>query len=531
MKTKLHIAICVAAQLLFGGIKSDAQFNQKVIAIGGAENDYGNSIIQTHDKGYAIAGMANTTNTTGQLYVIKLDSVGNLEWTRAIADTGSEGYSIIETSHNDLVIAGTTNQYGAGYDDVYVVNLDSAGNLKWTKTIGGIGDEFAYSIIQTYDKGFAITGSSASYGTGYYNVYIVKLDSAGNVKWAETIGGTDYDVGRSIIQTFDKGLAIAGYTASFGKGKDDMYIIKLDSAGNLKWTKTLGDTAFDGAFSLIQTSDKGLAVAGVTYSYGAGNGDAYIAKLDSAGNLKWTKVIGGKQYDIGYYITQSKDAGLVISGFTLSFDTVGSAYLIKLSSNGNLQWTRTIEGVPSDVSMIQCRDGSFALTGAIINNLNAYDVLFMKLDSNGNTCAPYMADSGVVSSGGITGSGGTITSVDSGKVSSGGTLVSFGTETDICGITASGSTLSRFSSACTLYPNPNNGVFAIKLPVGSEQWSDKTQIEIYNMLGEKVYSKQFTIYNSPFTINLSPQSAGIYMYRIISNRGSIIGQGKFIIQN
>jgi len=358
-------------------------------AIGGENLDYGHSIIQTSDGGYAIAG---TTKSFGagepDVYVVKLDAHGNLQWTKTIGGPASEaGYSLVQTSDGGYAIAGSTTSFGAGEADVYVVKLDAHGNLQWTKTIGGPGYETGFSLIQTSDGGYAIAGSTTSFGAGDWDVYVVKLDANGNLQWTKTIGGGDWDVGTSLIQTADGGYAIAGSTTSFGVGEPDVYVVKLNADGNLQWTKSIGGKRGDLGFSLIQTSDGGYAIAGDTKSFGAGSWDVYIVEVDANGNLQWTKTIGGKGWDAGRSLIQTADGGYAITGETYSFGAGGyDVYVVKLDANGNLQWTKTIGGESDDWgnSLIQTSDGGYAVAGVTKSfGVGEADVYVVKLDANG----------------------------------------------------------------------------------------------------------------------------------------------------
>jgi len=152
------------------------------------------------------------------------------------------------------------------------------------KAIGGPGAEMGRSLIQTSDGGYAIAGTTTSFGAGGGEVYVVKLDANGNLQWTKTIGGPEHDRGSSLIQTSDGGYAIAGITESFGAGEWDVYVVKLDANGNLQWTKTIGGPEYDWGNSLIQTSDGGYAIAGTTASFDAGDLDVYVVKLDKNGD-------------------------------------------------------------------------------------------------------------------------------------------------------------------------------------------------------------------------------------------------------
>jgi len=503
-----------------------AQLKQGQFAIGGTNNDYGYSMVQTSDMGFAIAGYTISYGAGGaDFYVVKLDSIGNLKWTKTVGGNGNdEGYSIIETYDKGLAVAGFTSSYGAGNSDVYVVKLDSAGNLKWTKTIGGTGYDNGYSIIQTSDMGLAITGYTNSYGAGGNDIYVIKLDSAGNLKWTKTIGGTGLDVGNSIVQTYDLGFAIAGYTYSFGAGNGDVYVVKLDSIGNLKWTKTIGGINGDVGSSIIQTFDKGLAIAGYTNSFG--NGDVYIIKLDSAGNLKWTKTIGGASDDYGYSIIQTFDKGLAVTGYTASY---GGVYVIKLDSVGNLKWTKAIGGVHNDIgnSIIQTFDKGLAIAGYTLSyGAGKNDVYVIKLDSAGNLCHSLVSDSGRVSIGGNVSSGGMTSS--GGLVGSGGTIGAGGVITNLCNVITSADNLQQSIREIEAYPNPSNGMF--ELEIRGYELGMKYNIEVYNVLGKNVFSSNYPQSTYHYSLDLINQPNGIYFYRIIKEDGSVLGEGKIIIQ-
>jgi len=404
-------------------------------AIGGPSIEAGKSLIQTSDGGYAIAGFTISFGAgSGDVYVVKLDANGNLQWTKTIGGPASEeGNSLIQTSDGGYVIAGYTSSFGAGQLDVYVVKLDANGNLQWTKTIGGKKADVGTSLIQTSDGGYAIAGFTESFGAGEWDVYVVKLDASGNLQWTKTIGGPKGDEGYSLIQTSDGGYVIAGYTNSFGAGKADVYVVKLDAKGNLQWTKTIGGPESEIGNSLIQTSDGGYAITGTTGSFGTGKAAVYVVKLDAKGNLQWTKTIGGPESEVGNSLIQTSDGGYAITGTTGSFGAgEADVYVVKLDANGNLQWTKTIGAKNknySKSSLIQTSDGGYAIAGHTESfGAGKWDVYVVKLDKNGNACCAVSQTSRVGSGGRLRsatssiGSGGTLTTPPTPTTSSGGTL-------------------------------------------------------------------------------------------------------------
>jgi hypothetical protein len=245
-----------------------------------------------------------------------------------IGGPGNEnGYSMIRDRDNNYLITGCTSSYGYGSYNLYVVKMDTNFNLVWTRTVEGSGIDVGWCIIQTLDKGYAICGYTTSFGAGGSDVYVVKLDSIGNLIWTKTIGGQFNEIAYSIIQTFDSGYAVTGYTSSFGKDSsvgNNAYILKLDQLGKLQWSRTVGGTGGDyEGISILQTHDTGYIICGFTNSFGAGSYDCYIIRVDNNGNLLWTKTIGGPKYDQAYEIIQTKDRGFALCGQENSFgDTV-----------------------------------------------------------------------------------------------------------------------------------------------------------------------------------------------------------------
>jgi hypothetical protein len=203
------------------------------------------------------------------------------------------------------------------------------------KTYGGVNDDFVSSTALTNDGGYIISGSTESFGTGTVDIYLIKTDSVGDTLWTKTYGGDSSDYGSSIEQTNDGGYIIAGSTNSFGAGLNDVYLIKTDANGDTLWTKTFGGNDHDGGSSVCQTSDGGYIILGSTFSFGAGEGDVYLIKTDANGDTIWTKTFGGNNPDAGCSVEQTNDGGYIAAGYTYSFGLGGSdVYLIKTDANG-----------------------------------------------------------------------------------------------------------------------------------------------------------------------------------------------------
>jgi len=260
-----------------------------------------------------------------------------LTWERTYGGSGYDAaYSLIQTTDGGYGIAGSTSSKGAGSTDVWIIKLDIEGNILWDKTYGGDGEEYAEALIQTADGGYGIAGSTSSKGAGR-DVWIIKLDIEGNILWDKTYGGDDKEYAYSLIQTIDGGYTVAGSTGYKGAGGVDIWILKLDSHGNLLWDKTYGGSGSDRAFSIIQTADGGYAVAGVTESKGAGAEDFWVIKLDKQGNKIWDRTYGGSKEDWAFSLIQTTDGGYAVAGYTESKGAGKEDFwVIKLDEQGNL---------------------------------------------------------------------------------------------------------------------------------------------------------------------------------------------------
>ena len=300
---------------------------------GGKNNDYVKSLIQTTDGGYMVAGTTYSYGAGGRnFWVIKLDNKGNVVWDKTFGGNSCDcAYSLIQTADGGYAVAGITYSYGAGGWDFWIIKLDSVGNKEWDKTYGGSDDDYIKSLNQTTDGGYAVAGETLSFGAGGKDVWFIKLDSDGNKIWDKTFGGSKYDYAESLIQTMDGGYVVAGGTESYSVGKSDFWVIKLDNQGNREWDKTFGGSDWDMAYSLIQTADGGYAVAGGTFSYGEGEEDFWIVKLDNGGNKVWDKTFGGNDWDMATALIKTDDGGYAVAGITKSYGAGGKDFwVIKL---------------------------------------------------------------------------------------------------------------------------------------------------------------------------------------------------------
>ncbi|MEO0211735.1 MAG: hypothetical protein ABIN66_07785 [candidate division WOR-3 bacterium] len=360
-------------------------------SVGGMNDDAAYSMSRTSDAGFTLAGFTESWGAGQEdIMVIKLNPNGEIAWARAIGGADQdEGYAVTGTSDGGIVVAAYTESFGHE-NDFLILKLNSSGGMAWAKAIGGTAVDCPYAIAVTADGGIAVLGETFSSGQGYNDFLIVKLAPDGSLSWARTVGATSWDHGFSIAPTADTGVVVTGYTMSWGTGGGELIVAKIDKTGSLEWAKIYEDPSanFDEAYSVIQTSDRGFAVAGYTVYFGSGGRQDFIVmKLDSDGNPSWVKAYGGNSDDNANSIIQTSDSGFAVAGYTRSYG-VGSRdfMIIRLNKNGDLIWARTWGRTGKDEakSIIQAQDGGFVAAGYIDGFSSYYDFAALKLGPDGN---------------------------------------------------------------------------------------------------------------------------------------------------
>jgi hypothetical protein len=240
------------------------------------------------------------------------------------------------TLDGGFILVGSSASFGNGNSDVYMVKVDSIGEYEWSKTYGGEFTDWGLSVEQTTDSGYVIAGYTNSFGTNDYDIYIVRTNSIGDSLWTKRYGSNGWDFGNDIKQTIDGGFIVAGQTSSQTSGLDAI-LLRLDSLGNTIWTQTYGGSKDELFNSIALTSDGSYIMTGATSSYGSGKMDTYTVKTNNLGDTLWTFVKGDTQDDIANKIIQVSDTGYVLVGTHMSFvpGWKKDFYFIKIDKNGN----------------------------------------------------------------------------------------------------------------------------------------------------------------------------------------------------
>lgn len=402
-------------------------------AIGGTGTDLTNWVLPTTDGGYIVAGSTDSQNGDvtgyhvggygcyigcGSTYVeicgyypdalvVKLNSTGAIQWQKSLGGTGSENLLCIQpTADGGYITSGYTfsndgdvSGYHPGNNeaDAWVVKLNSSGDIQWQKALGGSGCDYVNRVLPTADGGYILAGHTDSQdgdvaSASEKDIWIVKLSSSGAILWEKTIGGSYDEFAYALQVTADGGYIIAGNTNSndgdvsgfHGGNEPDAWVVKLSGSGTIEWKKTLGGTMYDCAKSVQPTTDGGYIVSGETKSNdgdvnGGNNGsqDAWIVKLTSNGALQWQKTYGGFNDENAQSIQVLADGGFIVSGYTNSDNGNVSgnhgaqdAWLLRLNSSGNLIWQKSLGGTGNEKG--QCiqpaSDGGVIVAGQTNSN-------------------------------------------------------------------------------------------------------------------------------------------------------------------
>lgn len=291
-------------------------------------------------------------------------------WIKAIGGGGKEYAPTIQVIGDGYVVIGWTNSFGAGDLDFLAVKLDKYGNLLWSRTIGGPGEEKVYCIEPTKDGGYIVVGNTKSFGAGDLDFLTVKLKPDLSIDWAKAIGGEGADLGFYAQEVQEGGYIVVGTTQSYtrdGRGKNGL-ILKLDEKGNLIWAKTIGGEGFYGITGIQKTTDGGYILNGAAGSPGEKGGDALIVKIDRDCNIQWARRIGGADKDTTNWngVRQISDGGYIFCGETGSFGKGDyDCLVVKIDNSGNLLWAKTVGGEDDDAgwAINETSDGGFIMGG------------------------------------------------------------------------------------------------------------------------------------------------------------------------
>ncbi len=313
--------------------------------------DFGYDIVEASDNGYVIAGTTSSGFNTRELYVFKIDVRGNLVWEytedqQTADDFSSEAFALDNTDDGGYIITGFLKPETEGQNDVvYLLKLNSDGQYEWENTFDEEVDAKGADVIQTSDGKYVICGNTKSDGSDFLDMLVIKTSSTGVKEWSAKYGGDKDDEGFSIVETNEGDFVMTGYSKTNSNGWD-IYLVKIDNQGNPIFNNYFGGDYDDIGYSVQITNDGGYIVGGSTDS-SPSNGDVVLLKTNSNGVEQWIKNHGrsfNTSYDIGYGICTTQRGGYAITGnFTKTNFFNTDIYLVTTDENGNI-YSNYIEG-------------------------------------------------------------------------------------------------------------------------------------------------------------------------------------------
>ena len=404
---------------------------------GGSDEDVAQTVIETNDGGYAILGftkstdgdIAGKTTSVNDFWLLKLDSEGNLLWNQTYGGSDDDrGQSLIQTSDGGYVLAGYSkssdgdSSNNEGQHDNWVIKVDASGNLQWEQSFGFAGHDHAYSIIETADGGLFMTGfldvtSSGGAGNdgrsvdrvqhGVGEFWAHRLDANGNLLWRRYFGGTNNDRSFDAVQTPEGGFLIAGTTESNdvdisnNHGSYDVWLINVSSNGDLLWERTFGGSGIDNSNAIIASGDGNYLIAGNTFSTDMdvsaplGSSDFWLLKIDPSGSLLWEKSFGGTDFELARALCPTYDGRFWVVGHSKSLNNdvsenngMNDFWIIRVDASGSLEWERSFGGSGLDFAhgVVETASGSAIIVGEtesadgdIPKNQGLKDVLVIKI--------------------------------------------------------------------------------------------------------------------------------------------------------
>lgn len=467
-KPYTFLALALSLILISGNIRSQTYF-QKVF-FNSPYDQEGQDVLPTADGGYLIAGYTtNSALNDADVLVIKSDATGNEMWRKTYGGAKPDfPYHMLATNDGNYFLVGYSQSYGGGDYDILLIKIDPAGTALWTKTYGGWGNDIGRDVIATADGNYVIVGSSNSPGLADQNANLIKIDPAGTIIWSKLIGGTANDYGNSVRQTSDGGYIMIGQTFSSGAGNGDAYLVKLNANGDTTWTKTFGGAQSDEGYYISIATDGGYAFIIRDSSNVGQDIDIRFIKTDASGNVVWNKVYGGNKKDTPKMVQTTSDGGYIIGAISRSFGWMNpDMWILKCNSLGDTTWTRRYGGSQNEHCYVvrEMPDGSYISTGKAASFGPDFDPIFLKLDPQGN--------------------------------------IPVGLEEQM-----------KNPLVISVYPNPSTGIFNLDLTeIGP------ANIQINDLLGKEIYSKSINKTGlESIQLNSKP---GIYFMTLKTEKGEV----------
>ncbi|MFZ6052613.1 T9SS type A sorting domain-containing protein [Halocola ammonii] len=433
------------------------------------------------------------------------------------------GYSVMEAPDSTLIVVGSTTTNTSGLADIAVTKMTSGGEEIWSVIHGGFNNDFPSASIMLEDGSFVIVGTTGSFTSSpSRDVYLLKMDSEGEILWTNSYGGPETDEGTDIKLTPEGDFIISAYTESYGAGETDAWLFKTDSEGNLLWDQTFGGTEMDNALGVDLSPDGGYILTGGTRSFASGSEeDLWLIKTDSAGTEIWTQTFGvSDQVDWGWDVAATDDGYVAVGIYDnnpLNPPPIsGEAFFMKVDLDGSLVWN---ESIPGDLrvegfSIFPTQDDGWLISGT----------KWLGPPSNASFWVAKASAEGEVDWEVNLGQPNTINIALDVIQTRNGDIVATGfsgadqfSTQDLHVVRLTEQTISVFESSknsmFTAAPNPTHGPIKILL---SENYSE-CDIKLFNGNGQVMKAKEF-VYQESIELDLSLFPAGLYFLEVTAAR-------------
>ncbi len=367
------LLICLLFSLLAGGFCTSVSADEGDLLwsrqYGGEEEDYIYSVIETEDNRFILAGATSSSGTGGwDMWLLALNSDGDSLWSETFGGENDEfAFEVVETPDGGLEIGGWTESFGGGESDVWLLKTDSQGDSLWSSFFGGSISDYCFSLLKTGDGNYLLGGATASFGSGGMDMFVVKTDQAGDSLWTTAQGGEGSEFIYGTVEADDGSYISVGTTSSRGAQSVDIWLVRIDADGDSAWSRTFGGSGEDCVYDVVMTDDGGFLLVGYSNSFTpSGDTDVFILKTDQYGDSLWSVGYGGEGNDFANGVAATSDGGYLIAGWSDSFGTGDDdIWLIKINSSGDSLWACTFGGSGDDYAydVMQTADGNYLVAG------------------------------------------------------------------------------------------------------------------------------------------------------------------------
>ncbi|MCX6640319.1 MAG: T9SS type A sorting domain-containing protein [bacterium] len=397
MRISTFIAFAFSALIMLmlalsaGAVEGDSLWSR---IYGGNDYEYAYSVVQAPDGGFVLAGYTDSFGAGyDDVYVVKTNASGDTLWTRTFGGDGyDDAQSIRPTSDGGYIIAGTSWSYSPSFDaELYLLRINAAGHLVWSRTYGAAYNCYGYYAEQTEEGGYILVGERGMAVSGNTDLYLIKTNSSGDTTWTRTIGTTTFDCGYC-VQEISDGYIISGTSRPSGPSNNDVFLVKVNLSGNTVWTKTYGGTGTEEGTCVRQTTDGGFIISSFN-SFETGRFDAWLLKTDASGDTLWTHAYGDTSgSEKAYWVEPTTDNGYIFVGMTTSWgDIFRNLYLVKTDASGTMQWYRTFGQIGDNEDgfcVQQTSDGDYIVAGETSGFSNSHQAWLLKIEGSGTGVVP-----------------------------------------------------------------------------------------------------------------------------------------------